>query len=364
MTRRATAVPATLLAAAAFFATPALGAGPDCGEDCAMACCAERQACGEDCAKACCANLEELLPNVKTPELWLGADAPKLELAHFVKGESVAEFEKGHTYVVEFWATWCGPCIKAFPHLSELQKEMKDDVTFMGVNVWDTKKGESQGERIERVTEFVKRQGKKMSYTVAVEDGEKMSKTWLKPAGQDGIPAAFIVNGEGEIAWVGHPMNMDKPLEQIVAGEYDMDAAAKELREQTIAQAGYRAFAMGIMNPDAEEAKKAYKIGSALAAQTFADNAMYLNALAWPVLDNERVQHRDFEFAKRLAHRAAELTEWKDAGILDTYALAQFKTGDVAGAIKTQTKALELTPEGEQGREEMAERLEMFKAEG
>ena len=364
MIRRANAVPATLIAAAAFFAGPALGAGPGCAEDCAKACCTEKQACAEGCAMACCVDLEALLPDVKTPELWLGADAPKLELAQFVKGESVSQFEKGHTYVVEFWATWCGPCIKAFPHLSELQKKMKDDVTFMGINVWDTKNGESQAERIERVTEFVKDQGKKMSYTVAVEDGEKMAKTWLKPAGQDGIPAAFIVNGEGEIAWIGHPMNMDEPLKQIVAGEYDMEAAAKELREQSIAQAGYRAFAMGIMNPDAAEAKKAYRIGSALAAQTFADNAMYLNALAWPVLDNERVQHRDFDFAKKLAHRAAELTEWENPGILDTYALAQYKTGDVKGAIETQTKALALTPEDERGRDEMVERLEMYKADG
>ena len=118
------------------------------------------------------------------------------------------------------------------------------------------------------------------------------------------------------------------------------------------------------MNPDEAEAKKAYTSGRALAAQTFSDNAMYLNALAWPVLDNERVTHRDYEFARDLAHKAAELTEWNDAGVLDTYALAQFKTGDVKGAIKTQTKAVELTPEDERGREEMVERLEMFRAEG
>ncbi len=357
------ALPATLIAASAFFATPVY-AGPGCGDDCAKACCAEKQACAEDCAKACCANLEALIPDLKTPDLWVGADAPKLQIAQFVKGDSVEQFEKGHTYVVEFWATWCGPCIKAFPHLSELQAKLHEDVTFMGVNVWDTKKDESQAQRIERVSGFVGEQGKKMSYTVAIEDGEQMSKTWLKPAGQDGIPAAFIVNGEGKVAWIGHPMNMDKPLEQIVAGEYDIEEGAKELRNQIVAQAGFRAFAMGIMNPDEAEAKKAYTIGRALAAQTFSDNAMYLNALAWPVLDNERVTHRDYEFARDLAHKAAELTEWNDAGVLDTYALAQFKTGDVKGAIKTQTKAVELTPEDERGREEMVERLEMFRAEG
>lgn len=364
MKRRLTAaLPATLLAASAAFAAPA-SAGPDCGENCAAACCADAKACSDECVKACCANLEALIPGLKTPELWFGADAPKLQIAQFVKGESVTAFEKDHTYVVEFWATWCGPCIKAFPHLSELQEKLHEDVTFIGVNVWDTKKEESQAQRIERVSEFVDGQGEKMSYTVAIEDEDKMAKTWLKPAGQDGIPAAFIVNGEGKVAWIGHPMGMDEPLKQIIAGEYDIEAGAKEARGQVVAQAGYRAYAMGIMNPSEEEAKKAYHLGRALAMQQFSDNAMFLNALAWPVLDNERVTHRDFEFAMELAKRAAELTEWEDAAILDTYALAQYKTGDVKGAIKTQTKAVALTPEDERGRDEMVERLEMFKAGG
>lgn len=364
MNRRLRAVlPASLIAASAAFATPVL-AGPECGENCEKPCCAEKQACGEGCVKACCADLEAMIPGFKAPELWVGADAPKLQIAQFVKGESVDQFEKGRTYVVEFWATWCGPCIKAFPHLSELQEKMHDKVTFIGVNVWDTKQDESQAQRIERVSDFVAQQGDKMSYTVAIEDGEKMAKTWLKPAGQNGIPAAFIVNGEGKIAWIGHPMSMDEPLKQIVAGEYDLEAASKELRGQIIAQAGYRAFAMGIMSPDENEAKKAYRLGRALATQQFSDNPMFLNALAWPVLDNERVQHRDLRFALDLAKQAAELTNYEDPGILDTYALALYKTGDIQGAIKYQTKAVELTPEGERGREEMVERLEMFKADG
>ena len=357
MKRRLTAVlPATLIAASVAFASPAL-AGPEKAAK-------WTSPSSEAWTQASEADLESLIPGLKTPELWVGADAPKLQIAQFVKGESVNAFEKDHTYVVEFWATWCGPCIKAFPHLSELQAKMKDDVTFMGVNVWDTKQEESQAQRIERVSNFVDGQGKKMAYTVAIEDGDKMAKTWLKPAGQDGIPAAFIVNGEGKIAWIGHPTNMDEPLKQIVAGEYDIEEGAEALRNQIVAQAGYRAYAMGLMNPDEGEAKKAYHLGRALAMQQFSDNPMFLNALAWPVLDNERIQHRDFEFAMELAKRAAELTDWEDAGILDTYALAQYKTGDVAGAIKTQTKAVALTPEDERGRDEMVERLEMFKADG
>ena len=44
----------------------------------------------------------------RAQSLGVGDSAPKLEVKEFVKGDAVKEFEKGKTYVVEFWATWCG----------------------------------------------------------------------------------------------------------------------------------------------------------------------------------------------------------------------------------------------------------------
>src|SRR5260221_10369818 len=44
-------------------------------------------------------------------DLSVGDPAPKLEVKEFVKGSPVKSFEKGKNYVVEFWATWCRPCL-------------------------------------------------------------------------------------------------------------------------------------------------------------------------------------------------------------------------------------------------------------
>ncbi len=44
-----------------------------------------------------------------------------------------------------------------------------------------------------------------------------MGRTWLRAAGQYGIPASFVVR-DGKIAWIGHPMRLDGPLADVVAG--------------------------------------------------------------------------------------------------------------------------------------------------
>src|SRR5437762_6606240 len=135
--------------------------------------------------------------------LGIGDPDPKLEVKEFVKGDPVKQFDKGKTYVVEFWATWCGPCRTSIPHVTELQKKHKD-VVFIGVSVWER---DQSG-----VKPFVKEMGDKMDYRVAMDDVAegakgnegKMAKNWMTAAEQDGIPAAFIVNGEGKVAWIGH----------------------------------------------------------------------------------------------------------------------------------------------------------------
>jgi thiol-disulfide isomerase/thioredoxin len=53
--------------------------------------------------------------------LKVGDRAPALKVARWLQGDAVTKFEPGKVYVVEFWATWCGPCIRQMPHLAELQ---------------------------------------------------------------------------------------------------------------------------------------------------------------------------------------------------------------------------------------------------
>lgn len=150
-----------------------------------------------------------------------GDKAPELKVAKYYQGDQIKKFESGKVYVVEFWATWCGPCIDVMPHMSELSKKHAGKVNFVGVNIWD-----DEPEQDARITTFVKNMGEKLTYPIAVDTPEMhMTSKWMEASMSEGIPTAFIVNQEGQVAWIGHPMDIDEPLDQVLAKKFDVKAA-------------------------------------------------------------------------------------------------------------------------------------------
>lgn len=278
--------------------------------------------------------LAEQLPEFERPQLWIGDPAPDLEIGEVFKGEFGGRLESGRVYVVETWATWCGPCIRAFPHLSELQKKHKDDVTILGVNIWDN-------QSTSQIAEFVKNQGDNMAYTVVQERETSVADNWMGPAGRRGIPSAFIVDRDGRIAWMGHPMLMDEPLERVIRPGFSAAAEAERAKRDHRAQAWNDMFVEHITADSEEKVDRGYALGYALLDGELKDHADSLNRMAWATLTRRGVQKRNIEFALAAAERACEITEWNNASTIDTLARAHYANGDSAKAAELQQKAVD-----------------------
>ncbi len=340
-------------------------------------------------ALAQAAKVDEPAQKVEKKALKAGDRAPEFKVEKFVKGEPITGFEKGHVYVVEFWATWCGPCIKAFPHLSELQKQYAGDVTIVGTNVWETQKYNDK--TYTKVEDFVAKKGDIMGYTVAYDGASKhMATEWMEAAGQNGIPAAFVVGKQGNVEWIGHPMWLDVVLPEVVgdtwnveSGNAKIEAVEAKLNKAfqssgtdpaaalaTFAEIEKDYPAIGHMFEDAKagwmaasgDTKGANEIFSRKVGKMIeARDSAGLNEIAWGIVDPANpMKGGDLDLALRAATAADEFTEHKDAMIIDTLARVHFAKGDVAKAIELQTKAVELAPENFKA--DMTKALEEYKA--
>lgn len=154
--------------------------------------------------------------------LKVGDPAPALQADKWWNGDSITQLKKGNVYVVEFWATWCGPCIVMMPHLSELQEKYRNQgVIFIGYTARDP------NNTLAKVNAFVEKRGQKLKYRLAYSEDRSTYEAWMKAAGRSGIPCCFVVDRQGKIAYIGHPMYLDIVLPKVVANKWELDDLAE-----------------------------------------------------------------------------------------------------------------------------------------
>jgi thiol-disulfide isomerase/thioredoxin len=317
-------------------------------------------------------------------QLMVGDKAPRLQTGKWIQGEPVAAFASNHIYIVELWATWCGPCVQSIPHLNQLWQRFQDKgVIIVGQDVSDSD---------EAVAPFVKKMGDRMTYRVALDDKSQYAGGWMaehwwkRKVNIHGIPMAFVINRDGFIAWIGHPMALkEQVLADIVAGNYDMACAAVEYRKelqldkkfQELKQKLYSAienkkwteaeFAMDQIDNLLPKFKKSFteqRLKILLGKKEFDDayqfadtfseahakDDVWQNKLAWTIVTAGTVNDRCIGLAESMAERAVQLSKGKEneAGALDTLARAQFMRGKKQEAVSTGEKALNIVSDLEE----------------
>ncbi len=201
--------------------------------------------------------------------LTIGSKAPPLNVEHWIsngngKFKPVTTFAPGGVYVVEFWATWCAPCVASMPHLAATQAKYGNKVQIVSISdedletiqaflkspvramkpaeedaadaKGDATKGEKGGK--EKATAAKTEEPKKQSYAeltseycLTTDPDGSSNLDFMEAAAQNGIPTSFIVGKTGQIEWIGHPMSIDEPLESIVAGKWDRAAFLERFKK-------------------------------------------------------------------------------------------------------------------------------------
>lgn len=344
-------------------------------------------------------------PHNTNTVLGVGDPAPKLQAKAWIQGEPVKAFEKDKAYLVEFWATWCVPCVASIPHVNAIAGKFKDKgLVVIGQNVWENDPN--------LVKPFVEKMSGKMTYRIALDEKGAMAEMWLKAADKTGIPCAFLVGKDGKVAWIGHPLELEEPvIEQVLAGTFNM---AKAAAEQKVSQAAAKLEAEKTTAADKVKRKKGADFSERLMRQLrekkwddaettlseFQSSGLLTGnkrrefdslrffivlgkdtldaaadwaakdceareeapaaAYAFALLGQRNLTDHAADLALKLATHANEAAENKSALVLDALARATFVKGDHAKAIELQQKGIALASDAKQ-KQELQSTLDSYK---
>ena len=324
-------------------------------------------------------------------KLEVGSPAPEARPKVMIQGEAVGKLDDTKTYLFEFWATWCGPCVQMVPHVDQLHRDFgPKGLVVLATSVWEDDQA--------KVADFVKSRAGKMTYRVGFDADQAMATHWLKAADVNGIPHAFVVQ-KGKVVWMGHPAQLnDKLVGSFLDGSYspakaEQEAQSAEANEEAL-QEKMQALAAAVQAKEWDKAEKALKevlplvpaeeraelqsgIGDLIAlgkgdpsgiykrlaafAEESKEDAAVQNEIAWDLVTNPDFAAKpNLELAALCAERSVKLAEGSDkAASLDTLARVRFMQGKKEEAIKLQEQALSLA--NDEIKAETSKTLESYK---
>ena len=145
--------------------------------------------------------------------LVLGKPMPKLELSNWINKEIKPEDMKGKIIVVDYWATWCGPCIRSIPHNNEVYQKYSGK----GVEVIGACGGGGEEKMQDTATQ------NKIGYPTA-KVSEESTKAWQV----QWWPTYAVVDRNGIVRALGiQPQSVEKVIDALIEEQGDKAKAEK-----------------------------------------------------------------------------------------------------------------------------------------
>lgn len=292
--------------------------------------------------------------------LAVGDDAPVLKIEKWIKGGGYDSLKKGRVYVIDLWATWCTPCIASMPHLSALQEKHKEK----GLEVIGITSEDKWGNTFAKASEMADKKKAIINYSLAwlLSSRDKDGTTgifnheWMQRMKINYLPYSFIVDRNGKIAYAGDPHTIDKPLEQIMNGTYDLTNAAAQFKDEIDAKALLVTFKSLLKDKKYEDALKQ----ATFLMQNFQNlNTKIYLSISANIIDNfENTNTNAHKIALEAAKKAVVLTQFESPGFLDNLAAVYAAHNDLINAIITEKLAISLS-EGEM-KEHQIKNLEKY----
>ena len=154
------------------------------------------------------------LADMEEKPIAIGEDAPSFSLATLDGKDVKLEDLRGQIVIIDFWATWCGPCIMGLPKLQEFAEYVAKEklpVKVFAVNVWESERDPEKRKQL--VREFWETRKFTMPTLIDPENAVVTS------YGVSGIPAMFVIDQNGKVAnvHVGFDPNIAQVLKEEVA---------------------------------------------------------------------------------------------------------------------------------------------------
>ncbi|RWK66550.1 UbiA family prenyltransferase [Mesorhizobium sp.] len=152
--------------------------------------------------------------------------APPIKVESWLRGQPLTSFQRGNVYVVEFWATWCMPCMAAMSYLVQLQEKYKDSgLQVIGVAAHEHARTVDDART--ELNAWLTKNLPNLNYRIAFDHTGELSKLWIGASFSCEIPTSFVVDRDGYIAFRGHAMQLDHVLPKVLNGVWRTSDDAK-----------------------------------------------------------------------------------------------------------------------------------------